>query len=440
MMIRARLARFALALLAAAVTLAGTQAAAATARSARPSWVAAWGLPVNGADTSTLQGETVRVIARPTIGGSRVRIRLSNASGSAPITLGDARVGVAGDGAAISGANVPVSFHGSPSVTIAPGQEVMSDPARLTITALSDLAVTVYVQSNPAGGTGDNELSSYYVAAGDRSSDTAGTGFGPSSMGGYYVTGIDTYTPNDGAIVALGDSITAGYAPPTTMPPVDDEGWPYWLANRLVAAADEGGPRVSVIDMGISGNQVTRNTARYGASAESRLRRDVLDQTGLSGVLTMEGINDIGDSGGSPDGVSGGTDSVPAPALEAGLASIVQRVHRARAWIVMSPLTPAGDPLAPASLYGPEYSSPSGVQERHDVNQWIRGRSRAYVGEFDFDRVLPDPSFPNHILAQYNSGDNLHPNLAGQQAMAASVGLRTLEWLGGSVRDPLTAQ
>jgi hypothetical protein len=108
----------------------------------------------------------------------------------------------------------------------------------------------------------------------------------------------------------------------------------------------------------------------------------------------------------------------------------------------MSALTPAGDPLAPASLYGPEYSSPSGVQERHDVNQWIRGRSRAYIGDFDFDPVLADPSFPNHILSQYNSGDNLHPNLAGQQAMAASVGLRTLEWLvaGGWVRDPLTGR
>lgn len=323
-----------------------------------------------------------------------------------------------------------LSFHGFSSVTIAPGRQVISDPARLTVTALSDLAVSVYVQSNPADGTGDNELSTYYVAPGDESSDTDGTGFGSSSMGGYYVTGIDTYTPNDGAIVALGDSITAGYAPTTTTPPVNDEGWPYWLASRLVAIANEGGPRVSLIDMGISGNQVTRNTARYGVSAENRLRRDVLDQTGLSGALMMEGINDIGDSGGSADGVSGGTDSVPAPALEAGLASIAQRVDRSRAWILMSPLIPAGDSLAPASLYGPEYSSPSGVEERHVVNDWIRDRSPAYVGgDFDFDRVLADRSFPNHILDQYNSGDNLHPNLAGQQAMAASVGLRTLEWL-----------
>ncbi len=186
---------------------------------------------------------------------------------------------------------------------------------------------------------------------------------------------------------------------------------------------------MSLIDMGISGNQVTGNTARYGVSAENRLRRDVLDQTGLRGVLMMEGINDIGDSGGSADGVSGGTESVPAPALEAGLASIIQRVNRAYAWILMSPLTPAGDPLAPASLYGPEDSSPSGVQERHDVNEWIRHRSRAYVDDFDFEQTLEDPSFPNHILEQYNSGDNLHPNLAGQQAVAASVGLRTLEWL-----------
>jgi lysophospholipase L1-like esterase len=103
------------------------------------------------------------------------------------------------------------------------------------------------------------------------------------------VTDVDVYAPTDGLIVGFGDSITVGYN-------ASDEGWPYWLADRLVQLAADGGPRLSIIDMGISGNQVTQNTGA-GQSAENRLQRDVLDQAGLRGVLMMEGINDIGNFG-----------------------------------------------------------------------------------------------------------------------------------------------
>jgi lysophospholipase L1-like esterase len=136
------------------------------------------------------------------------------------------------------------------------------------------------------------------------------------------VTGVDVFAPNDGLIVGFGDSITVGYN-------ASDEGWPYWLANRLVQLAADGGPRLSIIDMGISGSQVTQDTAFAGVSAEHRLQRAVLDQTGLKAVLMMEGINDIGNFG-QPAGV-------PAPTIEAGLASIVHRVRSAGAGILLTP-------------------------------------------------------------------------------------------------------
>lgn len=394
--------------------LASATTAPALGRSTRPSWVAAWGLPVNNSDTTGFQNQTVRVVARTSFGGSRVRIRLSNVNGTQPITLQDAHIGIAGSGASVvSGTSVPLTFGGSSTVTIPVGGSLVSDPARLRVNALEDVAISVYAPGSTGQGTGDGELSTYYTAAGDHASDTGGASFGASSPGGYFVTGVDVYAPNDGLIVGFGDSITVGYN-------ASDEGWPYWLADRLVQLAAAGGPRLSIIDMGISGNQVTQDTSFAGVSAEHRLQRDVLDQTGLKAVLMMEGINDIGNFGQAA--------GVPAPSIEAGLAQIVQRVRDVGARIRLSPLTPAGDASEPAP-YGPLYSSPAGIQERFDVNNWIRRTSGVYDPLFDFEPVIEDPQDPNHILAAYNSGDDLHPNVPGQEAMADSVDLRTVERL-----------
>jgi lysophospholipase L1-like esterase len=169
--------------------------------------------------------------------------------------------------------------------------------------------------------------------------------------------------------------------------------------------------------MGMSGNEVTQDTSVNGVSAQHRLQRDVLDQTGLKALLMMEGINDIGNIG--------GTSPVPEATIESGLAQIIQRVRGAGARILLSPLTPGGDASQPAP-YG-LVSTPAGVQERHDVNSWIRGTSGAYTPGFDFEPVIEDPQFPNHLLLAYNSGDNLHPNLAGHQAMANSIDLGILK-------------
>ena len=204
----------------------------------------------------------------------------------------------------------------------------------------------------------------------------------------------------------------------------NNEGWPYWLADRLAQLAAQGGPRFSIVDMGISGNRVTQDTGTAGVSAEHRLQQDVLEQTGLKAVLMMEGINDIGAGVAKAD-------------LEAGLSRIVARVHGAGAQILLSPLTPAGDTTAP-TFYSPFYSSPDGVQERHDVNAWIRRANGAYSPSFDFDAVIKDPQAPDHLLQSFNSGDNLHPNLAGQEALADSVGLDAVQQLIGPADAPPT--
>jgi lysophospholipase L1-like esterase len=384
----------------------------ALARPMKPSWVAAWGLPVNTSDTASFRNQTIRVVLRASFGGSRARIRLSNVNGTRPLTLRDGHIGIAGPGRDVQpGTNMPLTFHGSRAVTIPIGKSVMSDPAALHVQALEHLAVSVYAQGITGQGTGDSELANYLLAPGDHAGESSGASFqaAPPSSGGttpsgsYFVTGVDVYAPNDGLIVAFGDSITVGAN-------ASDEGWPYWLADRLAQVAAQAGPRLSIIDMGISGNQVTQDNIVAGASAEHRLQRDVLDQTGLKAVLMMEGVNDIVNFfGPSP---------VPGPTIESGLAQIIARVRDAGAGILLSPLTPAGDLTQPFP-HG-YVSTPAGVQDRHDVNTWIRHTGGAYSPLFDFEPVIEDPQFPDHLLPSYNSGDNLHPNIAGQRAMADS--------------------
>src|SRR5947209_11663039 len=174
----------------ACLAAAALPAAPAAARSTTPSWVAAWGLPVNNSSTSQFRDQTIRVMLRASFGGSRVRVRLSNVNGTQPLTLQDAHIGIAASGASVQGTNAPLTFHGSPSVTIPVGRSVMSDSADLKVTALQRLAVSVYAPNSTGQGTGNTELSSYYTARGDHASDTDGGSYGPvSSSGGFFEIG-----------------------------------------------------------------------------------------------------------------------------------------------------------------------------------------------------------------------------------------------------------
>ena len=402
-------------------------------RATKPSWVGGFAQPVNVGESSSLEDETVRNVVRITFGGTRVRVRMSNANGARPLTLRNVHVGLAGEGAAISGPNRAVTFAGESSVTIPPGRSVLSDGVPLEVPALHDLAVSVHVPATDSA-TGTHGPASYYTAAGDHAGDTDGAAFGTSSSNGYFATAVDVWAPNDGLIVGLGDSITAGPG---------GKGWPYLLADRLLRWAEAGGPCYSVTGVGIVGNAVTYDSRipvglSFGLSAQHRLQQDVLDQTKLRAVLMMEGINDIGNAGSAT--------SVPVEEIERGLGSIIERVGADGAGILISPLTPAGDLTQPAINPSLNYSTPSGVQERHDLNAWIRKESGAYSTLFDFDPVVADPQAPDHLNPAYNGslvderaagvgpfGDNLHPNAAGQQAMTDSIGLPTIDQLIRSV-------
>jgi lysophospholipase L1-like esterase len=201
-------------------------------------------------------------------------------------------------------------------------------------------------------------------------------------------------------VVAFGDSITDG----TRSTVNTNNRWPDQLARRL--AADRSGARVAVVNAGIAGNRVLSDgAAQTGVNALARFDRDALLQPGVTHVVVMEGINDIGTARQNP--------SPSAADLIAAHRQLIERAHARGLKIYGATLTP---------FEGAAYWTAEGEAKRAALNQWIR-TSRAYDAVIDFDAVIRDPGAPTKFLPQYNSGDNLHPNDAGYQAMGNAVDL-----------------
>ncbi|HEY4017258.1 MAG TPA: SGNH/GDSL hydrolase family protein [Pseudonocardiaceae bacterium] len=337
--------------------------------------------------------KTVRNIVHTSIGGSGVRVRLSNAFGTVPVTFDAVYLGAQSTGAAlVPGSNHEVTFGGAASITVPKGAEVLSDPVPMTVAAHTNLAVSVHVAGATGEVTGhpDAQQGNYY-ADGDTAADPAATSYVFPIGSWFFVDALLVNSPNAcGDVVALGDSITDGYK----STPDANHRWPDYLANRLHNA---------VVDEGISGNEITADGA--GVSAQARLDRDVLAQPAARTVIFLEGINDIG------NGVVSS-----AAQLIAADEQIIARAHADGLRILGGTLVPFG---------GAGYYSPQKETVRAALNTWIR-TSGAFDGVVDFDAAIRNPANPTTMLAAYDSGDHLHPNDAGYQAMANAVNLNAV--------------
>jgi hypothetical protein len=110
-----------------------------------PNWVEAWSAAPDSAGPS-LEAQTLRQILRSSVGGSSVRIRLSNRFGAGPITLGPVRLALHASGSAIQpGSDHALSFSGKPTVTIPKGGSALSDSLAMDLAALQELALSIYV-------------------------------------------------------------------------------------------------------------------------------------------------------------------------------------------------------------------------------------------------------------------------------------------------------
>ena len=367
------------------------------------SWVGTWSAALtppgtSGRSATGFSGQTLREIVHTSLGGDQVRLRFSNVFGSQPLVLDAVTVGLRGSGANVASAR-PVRFDGQAQAVLPAGAETVSDPVNLAVGPGADLAISLYSSgpTGPASWHGTASTTSYYTT-GDHTADLAGTAFGQTTTSWYLLDGVDVRTHAAGAVVALGDSITDG-----TNSTLDaDRTWPEDLARRLLPV------RLSVLDEGISGNRVLTDAGTNGVNVQARFDRDVLSQTGVRAVIFLEGINDIGhDLGPLP-----GEPATPANVI-AGLTAVIRAAHAHGLRIIGATLTPIG---------GSKYDTPAAEATRAAVNTWIR-TGGAYDGIVDFDQVVRDPSDPARFRTAFDSGDHLHPNDAGYQAMANSISL-----------------
>ncbi|MDN4036447.1 SGNH/GDSL hydrolase family protein [Massilia sp. YIM B02443] len=411
------------AMLAAAIALPGAPAVAQHWDNAR--WQGAWGTapagPPPDAGLQTFTNQTVRLIVRPSMGGNRVRIRLSNEMGTAPLTVGAAAIGLRASGSDLApGTTRALTFGGRAGVTLAPGTPALSDPVDLNLAPLADVAVSLYLPGlMPATTLHGTALQTGYVStAGDYSNATA-LQVERTITQWPFLTALDV-DAGGAAIVALGDSITDG-----TRSTVDaNSRWTDVLARRLQTTREARAaspPRPSVVNRGISGNRLLgANSANLlaGRSALERFDRDVLATSGARHLVVLIGINDIGNSSAS--------NPVTAEDLIAGYRQLIARARAARIAIIGATLLP---------FEGAAYYSVEKEALRQAVNAWIRSGDE-FDAVIDFDRATRDPARPSRLLPAYDSGDHLHPGDLGYQAMGNAVPLELFRTAAGVTAPP----
>ena len=364
-------------------------------------WVGTWSASPQAAFRPIeINGQTVRQIVHVSIGGARVRVRLSNAYGSDSLRIGAARVGLRSTGASIAaGSDRVLTFNGSESTTIPVGALAVSDPVNLKVSGGADLAVSIYIPGNVVATTEHSlGLQTTYISP---EGDFSGADLLPTAtttQSYYFLAGVEVdASRRSSAIVTLGDSITDGLHSTADA----NKRWSNRLAERL--RSRKAGSTVAVLNAGISGNRLLHDTV--GTNASARMDRDVLAQSGARYLIVLAGINDIGFPG-----------SATAGEIIAGHRQIIDRARAMGLKVYGGTLTPFQ-----AFLPGIYYSA-DGETTRQAVNRWIR-TSKAYDAVIDFDKAIRDPSHPATMRSTYDSGDNLHPNDAGYQAMADAVDL-----------------
>lgn len=377
-------------------------------------WVATWGAapagpPLSGSAMS-LSSQTLRLIVHASVGGSRARIRISNEMGSAPLSIGAARIALrAGASGTVAGTDRQLLFGGRAAVTIAAGAAVLSDPASFNLPPFADLAVSLYLPGAARVTTLHSlaRQTSYVSTAGDRSAN----GVFPVQrtipswpfLTGVEVSGAYSGLSASAAVVALGDSLTDGQASTENA----NRRWPDALARRLQLELGTAG-NIGVANRGIAGNCLLTEfatTPLSGRRALERFDRDVLATAGARWLFVLIGINDIL--------FSAAARPIPVENLVAGHQQLVARAHAAGLRAIGATLTP---------FEGLSYYNTARESVRKRFNDWMRG-SGVYDAVVDTDLALRDPARPTRLRPAYDSGDHLHPNDAGYAAMAQAVPL-----------------
>jgi lysophospholipase L1-like esterase len=375
-------------------------------------WVGTWTAAPAPAEGAAFSNHTLRMMPRVSIGGSTVRVRISNAYGVRPLAIGAAWVGLRSSGPALaSGSNRRLTFGGETSATIAVGALVVSDPVELAFAPLSDLAVSVHLpQDLPAsfGITGRYARQTNYVSPPGDFSGEENMPVGRLTDDWYFVCGVDVVAPKDtGAVVAVGDSLTDANISTHD----GHHSWPSQLARRLMGRSR--GRPMAVMNQGLGGNRILHDVR--GESGLRRFDRDVLAQPGVTHTIIMLGTNDLRNRPGKLE------EEVTAAQMIAGLKQFAVRGHARGIKVMVATLTGFEN-----ETFLPGAWNPRREAVRQAVNDWLR-KTNDFDAIVDFDRALRDPDHPTSMLPKFDCGDHLHPSDAGYRAMGDAIDLALFE-------------
>lgn len=388
-----------------------------TAASAQPGetrWVGSWATsqqipePHNALPDERLRDVTLRQVVRLTMGGRQLRVRLSNAFGTAPLKVDNVHIALSDGGGQriVAGSGRAVTFAGHREVVIPAGADYVSDPVALTVPTLTSVAVTMHLPEPPARQTGHpgSRIDSWTLAGSHSDSvDLAGA---EAIAHWYQLAGIDVAAPREAAaIITFGDSITDGFG----VTGGANNRWVDFLAERI--QADPRTRHLSVLNHGISGNRMLLDG--LGPNALARFDRDVLSQAGARYLIILEGVNDLGtltrDAPATPE-----QHAALVRGVTGAYAQMIQRARERGIKVIGATIMPFGA----SAYYHPDAATEA---SRQAINAWIRAPGH-FDAVIDFDAVTRDPAQPMRMRAELDL-DGLHPNFAGYRVMADAVPL-----------------
>lgn len=371
----------------------------------KENWVGAWTASMQapfkeGISDEGFEDQTLRFVVRPHAEGDKIRLRFSNLFGEKPLRIEEVRAAVSTKGPAIvSGTDQQVTFGGEKQVKVPAGERIYSDPIPAGLAQGEDLVVSLYVRDKTGPATWHpKSMQTTYISSGNHVLDADDSAFSTKKEAWFWLDGVDVTadSPEDAALVVVGSSIENG-----NYSTVDaNHRWPDYLAKRLYQNASANG--LSVLNAGISANQLINSSLDNGENTLARLERDVFSQTGAKAVILHQGLNDIRHY---PE--------YDADKIIAALQEVINATHKEGLEIYGSTLTP---------FKGSGKYTEKGEETRQKVNNWIR-TSGEFDEIIDFDKALRDPYDPERYLPAYDAGDHLHPNDAGYKKMAEAVDL-----------------
>jgi lysophospholipase L1-like esterase len=393
------------------------------------SWASSQQVPEarNAMADADLQDMTLRQLVHLSLGGTQIRVKVSNRYGVAPLHMTAVHIAKPvslSSSAIVAASDKALTFAGRPDVVIPAGADYLSDAVEYPLTPFADLAITLHIDAAPTQQTGHpgSRATSYYVHGDAVSAPELKDAKTVEHW--YFISGVDVLAgPEAAAVVVLGDSITDGNGSTTN----GNNRWPDVLARRL--QANTATKSLSVLNHGIGGNRVLLDN--LGPNAMTRFNNDVLAQPGVKYLIVLEGINDIGTlaHGNAPPPPP----AQPEPATSADHAALVHNVTAAYQQMIdrahAHGIRVYGATILPyaGSMY--EKRDPAGEADRKAINDWIRTTGH-FDAVIDLDQALRDPAHPEQMVPAYDKGDHLHPSVAGHAAMAEAVPLSLFS--GGS--------